>query len=722
MTTPAKYLAEVLVATAGPVVRRRFPGQDVDVADFARVNGAALLTALGTSGELRAIARASCPDAPCGHELLAALLGDDGAVAAAAAARLASGPEVLAPSRAGGGQCAAVATAAPSRPGKDAGTGRQHSNADKQLARAKKKLELHRGRLANAEAEAREALRQRDAAISDRDEALTVIESLRTELAAARVRQAALADDVPAAARLLAASLLPVQHAAAEADPRELDRMDSADRDADEPVTAAPGLVLDAITAAGLSGSAFLAILRVLASPVTEVPAQRPAIMARRRDIAVTPLGGGTEIGGSCMLVEVADVRLLVDAGTRPRPSGSGVGPPDIDVAVAGHLDAIVITHAHNDHAGYVPALASRYESMPIYCTADTAALLPTMWGDSVKVFERSRAERAAHGDLAARPPFSQAEATAAMHRLRSLPFGRRTEVADGVTIELFPAGHILGAAGVVITAGSARVVITGDVSDLAQASVSGLVVPDSARNADLLVIESTYCRPGGKPRDQEVDRFILTVAETVKTGRVLVPAFALGRAQEVLLTLRDRLPDVPVLVDGMAKEISRIYEAQTAGASHPLLIYGDNVREVRPGSRRQQYLAMRRGVIVTTSGMLSGGPAIEWARWILPDPSSALLVSGYQDEESPGRALLDLAKGDEATFGLNGEALKVRANVAEFRLSAHAGRGGLTSIISDVAPAQTMLVHGIAPAQYEFGDHLRRHGHRTVRTERWQG
>jgi Cft2 family RNA processing exonuclease len=368
-------------------LQRRFPGQDVDVADFARVNRAALLTALAGSGQLRAIARASCPDAPGSDELLAALLGDDGAVAAAAAAKLAAGPEVLAPPRASHGQRAIAVTAAPSRPGKDAGTGRQ-----------------------------------------------------------------------------------------------------------------------------------------------------------------------------------VGDVRLLVDAGTRPRPGGSDVGPPDMDVAVAEHLDAIVITHAHNDHAGYVPALTSRYESMPVYCTADTAALLPTMWGDSVKVFERSRAERAAHGDLTARPPYTQADATAAMRRVQTVPFGRETEVADGVTIELFPAGHILGAAGVVITAGSSRVVITGDVSDLAQASVSGLVVPDSARNADLLVIESAYCRPGGKPRDHEVDRFILTVAETVKTGRVLVPAFALGRAQEVLLTLRDRLPDVPVLVDGMAKEISRIYEAQTAG------------------------------------------------------------------------------------------------------------------------------------------------------------
>jgi Cft2 family RNA processing exonuclease len=130
--------------------------------------------------------------------------------------------------------------------------------------------------------------------------------------------------------------------------------------------------------------------------------------------------------------------------------------------------------------------------------------------------------------------------------------------------------------------------------------------------------------------------------------------------------------------------------------------------------------MALRRGVIVTTSGMLSAGPAVQWARWILPDPNSALLVSGYQDEESPGRALLDLAEGEGLTFSLDGQDIEVKANVAEFKLSAHANRNGLTSIVGDVAPRQTMLVHGFASAQREFVDHLHRNGFSTVRTERW--
>lgn len=726
--TPGRQLTDILAAAAGIVLERRFPGQDIGVVAFARTNRSLLLTTISSSRELRDVVRTAHPEAERSHELLAALLGHDSAASSAAAEKLASDPSALAAPNMGAGSDTRTREAQPAPPDAEAVQDRRASNAEKQLARTKKKLERDRGRLSFAENERDDARRERDAAINDRDEALTIIESLRAELVATRARETALTGDVQAAARLLATTLAPSQPAAVETDVREQDRAENGAgistlelADVDIPVLAAEGPVLTAVTATGLSSSVFLAVLGAIADPPAQVPDSVPAVFTRDRDISLTPLGGGTEIGGSCMLVEVGDVRILVDVGSRPRASGNDLGPPDIAVATAGHIDAIVLTHAHNDHSGYAPVLTSRYPNLPIYCTADTAALLPAMWNDAVKVFERTRHERAAYGDPAAEPPYTQIEATAAQYRIRELAYGRVMEVADGVTIELFPAGHILGAAGVVVTAGSSRVVVTGDVSDMAQASVPGLVVPDPARHAALLVIESTYCRPGGKPRAQEVERFVSTVAETVKTGRVLVPAFALGRAQEVVLTLRSRLPDIPILVDGLAKEISRIYQSQTVGTDHPLQIYGDNVKEVLPGSRREQNIALRRGVIVTTSGMLSAGPAVQWARWILPDPSSALLVSGYQDEESPGRALLDLAKGEGLTFNLDGQDIEVKANVAEFRLSAHASRNGLTSIVRDVAPRQTMLVHGVASAQREFADHLHRNGFSTVRTERWQ-
>ncbi|HUY98584.1 MAG TPA: MBL fold metallo-hydrolase, partial [Verrucomicrobiae bacterium] len=621
-------------------------------------------------------------------------------------------------------------------PARLSGEARRESQLLRRLEAARAHRDQARGQLEYTRSELREVRAERDVALSDRDEALTNAEALRVRFAAERARSAALATDLRHAAAVLAAALRPAPAAVPERDIRELDRLDSAAAPADSVaidsdsigtvVPDTPGktdnLVAEVLTRTDLDVEAFLAVLDAIAAP--PAPAEPSAsLFAHRRDITVTPLGGGTDIGGSCLLVEVGDARILVDCGTRPKQRLSRIGPPDLDIALAGDIDAVVITHAHNDHAGYVPALVARYPFMDVLATADTAALLPTMWNDSVKVFERTAHEHVEAGEPADTPPYRTPQVLAAIDRIRAVAFGRVIDIADGVTVELFPAGHILGAAGVVIRAGASRVTVTGDVSTPSQnqASVSGLAVPQVARGSDLLVIESTYCRKGGSPRAREVERFVDTVRETVNGGgRVLVPAFALGRAQEVVLTLRNELPGVPVLVDGLAKDVSRIYEQQTAGLDNPLKIFGDDVREVAPGTRREQYLEMRRGVIVTTSGMLTGGPAITWARWLLPDPKAALLVSGYQDEESAGAELLALADNQATRFSLEGEPIEVQATVAKFALSAHADRAGLTSIVGDIRPDQVMLVHGLASAQRDFADHLRRHGNTVARTARW--
>ena len=177
----------------------------------------------------------------------------------------------------------------------------------------------------------------------------------------------------------------------------------------------------------------------------------------------------------------------------------------------------------------------------------------------------------------------------------------------------------------------------------------------------------------------------------------------------------------MPVLIDGMAKQVTRIYEQQTADSEQPLQIYGEQIREVAPDRRRELIDTFRRGVVISTSGMLTAGPAVQWARSILPDPRSALLLAGHQDEESPGAALLDLADGTRRAFLLDGQNVELRARIAKFGLSAHADRPGLASIIDRISPDQVMLVHGLPGPQREFGHHLRLRGHRVAPTERWQ-
>jgi Cft2 family RNA processing exonuclease len=268
---------------------------------------------------------------------------------------------------------------------------------------------------------------------------------------------------------------------------------------------------------------------------------------------------------------------------------------------------------------------------------------------------------------------------------------------------------------------------VTGDVSYEDQVTVPGIAVPESARRADLLLIESTYCQPRTRSRRASVEDFLTAVAQTVsRGGRVLVPAFALGRAQEVAALLARRLPEVPVLLDGMAADIAELYERITDAEGSPVPIFGDTVRRV---GRDRDYLLsdFRTGVVVTTSGMLHAGPAVVWARHILPEPNAALLLCGYQDAESPGRALLDLVDGG----GRNARRVftppdrpdrpvPVAAQVAAFALSAHADREGLRRVVDAVSPAHVMLVHGRRASQVGFREHLRVVGHTPVPTADW--
>ena len=445
------------------------------------------------------------------------------------------------------------------------------------------------------------------------------------------------------------------------------------------------------------------------------------------RGLRVEVLGGGSEIGGSAVLVEAGGTRILVDAGVRPNAdSPRAAAPPRIARALEGRVDAIVVTHGHNDHAGFVPKLLDDQRHAVTICTPATAALLPTMWNDARRVMARQADEMAAYGWLA--PLYGEAEVEAAEKSLRPLAYGRARAVG-GLTIQFFDAGHILGAAGVVIRAGDQRVVITGDIFNLPQMSVGAAQLPPRlAREADLLVIESTYCHSRHLDRTSQVQRFVRAIGEVAERGgRVLVPAFGLGRAQEVALMLREHLPDVPVLVDGLARPISDIYEREAN-----LDIFGGKVQRVSDRRRLRLMRSFHSGVVVTTSGMLSGGFAVPWAQEILPDSHSALFVCGYQDEESAGRALQRLASRDDptapATLTLLTDAgpmaVSVAARVETYSLSAHADRAGLSEIIDELAPAQTMLVHGLGREQKAFRETLERaRGHRTVRNDQpWSG
>jgi Cft2 family RNA processing exonuclease len=436
----------------------------------------------------------------------------------------------------------------------------------------------------------------------------------------------------------------------------------------------------------------------------------------RSRGLIVTPLGGANHIGGSALLIEAGGTRLLVDAGLKPQAHISHPGPDRISEAVAGHINAVVVTHAHADHAGFVPWVVERQRRTAVLCSPETKALLPTVWADSVRVM-RADADAASQRREHFEPPYGDTEVEQAEEALHSIGYGQSHVVGD-LELTLFRAGHILGAAGVVVRAGDQRVVITGDIDNRRQASVGAAEIPPRlAAAADLLVIETTYCDAIHRDRAREGDDLVRRAEEVLQVGgRILVPAFGLGRAQEIALLLGERLPNVDVLVDGLARDISELYSRNGA----PEVLQG-RVRKVI--HREREILGFHEGIVITTSGMLTGGAAIPWARAVLLEPDSALFLCGHQDEEAPGHELEKLADADPdrpRSIRLRDEHGKpvdidVASAVYKYNLSAHADRNGLKGIIDLVHPKAIMLVHGEPGPQALFRARLNAAGYRVV-------
>jgi len=427
---------------------------------------------------------------------------------------------------------------------------------------------------------------------------------------------------------------------------------------------------------------------------------------ARAQALAVTMLGGGVEVGGSCALVTASGTRILVDVGTRPGASSvDQMPPPGLAQALAdGPIDAVVLTHAHADHSGWVPALVAAQPGIPVYATPGTRDLLAPMWQDAVRVF-------ASDQDPA---PYGAGHVTAALATVHAVPFVRPVQVGS-LTFELFPAGHILAAAGVHLTDGTHRVVISGDLSPAGQATVTGWTLPDSARHPDLLVLESTYGNtPMAHARRTEIDALVRDIELTAAAGgRVLVPAFAVGRAQEIALAISGALPAVPVFIDGLARDVTDIYEQHIGPDGRPLQIWSDTVQPVPRGQSATWARRTRRCVVISTSGMLTGGPVLTWAKEILPDATSLLAIVGYQEPSSPGGHLLRVAeRGELITLPeMNGppSTVEVNATVRRYGLGAHASADDLVAIATDTRAGATMLVHGDPDTRSALAERLER-------------
>jgi Cft2 family RNA processing exonuclease len=425
-------------------------------------------------------------------------------------------------------------------------------------------------------------------------------------------------------------------------------------------------------------------------------------------------LGGASGVGASCLALGIAGRRVLIDAGVRMDPTADRL--PDLAQLDGRDLAAIFVTHAHADHIGALPLVHQHFPATPIYASPATIRLIEVMLADALRVMERRAAEELEI------PMYDAALVASMLRLLRPLPLGEQSiaEVPD-TTISATRAGHVAGAISLSFAAPDGRMVVSGDVSMTPQRTILGAAIP-ALRHPDLLVLESTYGARMHPNRQAEERRLAQAVAEGVQHGHVLVPAFALGRAQEIILILRaaqrdGQIPEFPIYVDGLVRTVCAAY-ASFPTALTPALrnhiqrggrpFFGGTVKPIETPAQRERILAEPPCCIIASSGMLTGGPSAFFAARLVDRPEASILITGYQDEEAPGRKLLDAAAGTNQTLLLGGKSATLRCRVEKYGLSAHADGTELAGLVSALKPKAVALVHGDPESRAALAAHLR--------------
>jgi len=424
----------------------------------------------------------------------------------------------------------------------------------------------------------------------------------------------------------------------------------------------------------------------------------------------LTFLGAARTVTGSKYLLEHGGRRVLVDCGLFQglKPLRQRNWEP-FPVAPAS-IDAVVLTHAHLDHVGYLPRLVAQGYQGRVHCTAGTKDLCQLVLPDSGRIQEedaRYANKRAYSKHQPALPLYTEHDAERALRHLQSVGYHQPFEPAPGITMEFAPAGHLLGSAYIRARLAGGPAILFG--GDLGRYGRPVLPDPDDAVPAEVVLVESTY---GDRDHleDDGGEGLAAVIRDTAAAGgKLIVPAFAIGRVEELLYWIRrleheQRVPVLPVYVDSpMAIEALRYYTARTSELDPEMRPTQKSVsifatarfQTVASAQQSKELTASRHSaIVISSSGMATGGRVLHHMAAALPNPRNTILFVGYQAAGTRGRQLVDGAP----EIKIHGQFVPVRARIARNdSMSAHADRGEILRWLGTIArpPRRLCLVHG---------------------------
>ncbi|HET92284.1 MAG TPA: MBL fold metallo-hydrolase [Chloroflexi bacterium] len=445
-------------------------------------------------------------------------------------------------------------------------------------------------------------------------------------------------------------------------------------------------------------------------------------------------LGAARTVTGSQHLISVNGSRILLECGLYQGKRHESFERNRNLPFDAKRVDALVLSHAHIDHSGNIPNLVRSGFRGSIYCTFATRDLCSVMLRDSAYIQERDveyvNKKRARQGEPPVEPIYTHDDAIASLEHFVSVGYGRPVFVAPGGRCTFFDAGHILGSAMVLLEMADVRVLFSGD---LGREEMPILRDPVPAPPADVLIIESTYGDRLHRPRVEAEETLFTLISETcAQGGKVVIPAFSVGRTQELAYSLhrlaRDhRLPDVPMYVDSPlavnATEIFRLHpecydeDVREFGAQerHPDPFGFDRLRYIRHVEDSKALNELRGpAVIISASGMCEAGRIQHHLKHTITDPRNTVLIIGWQAPHTLGRRLVER----QERVKIFGEEYPLRARVETINgYSAHADQKGLLDWARPIAPGlrHAFVVHGDPDPAETLADGLHRLGVRHV-------
>jgi hypothetical protein len=410
-------------------------------------------------------------------------------------------------------------------------------------------------------------------------------------------------------------------------------------------------------------------------------------------DLKISFFGAAEEVGRSCMLVESERTKILLDAGIK---LGTQIEYPKIPQSTMKEIDAIVISHTHLDHSGYLPHIFSAGYTGNVYATKPTIELINVMVSDYLDI---------------SKPKDVTKRGIEALHKsYKIVEFREKFKVKD-MTVELFQSGHVLGSSMVRVDDGKRSMLYTGDLCVSKTRLLGGADL--RMLDADTLVMECTYASKKDVflPENVTVNKMLKSINETISVGgKVMIPAFAVGSSEQVLLMLDDYmnsgvLRKVPIYIDGMINKAMRIHRHNVIYARKELqrrILMSDydpfkspNFVPVENRSARSKVVSDNQScIIVTTSGMIVGGPILYYLSKLAGSPQNKLLQLGYQAPGTTGRALQEGAK----EVSIDGKKVRIALAIESYHLSGHGDRPQLDLLMKKVQGLKRVfLVHGEA-------------------------